>query len=91
MGILIIILFSFSFIFFYGKLKISTTRLESIVFIALLFLFTFISVMTDPFVDNLTKGDPLFKLLINALLALVLTPLDTFLEKIIRRRVIAPN
>lgn len=88
MGILILILSSFSFIFFYGKFKISPSRLESIVFIALLFLFTFISILTDPFVDHITNGDPLYKLIINVILALSLTPLDTFLEKIIRKRVI---
>ncbi len=91
MGILIVILFIFSFIFFYGKFKISPSRLESIVFIALLFLFTFVSVMTDPYVEKVTNSDPLYKLIINALLALALTPLDTFLEKVIRMGVIEPK
>jgi tetratricopeptide (TPR) repeat protein len=85
-AIFVLILFVFAFIIFYGKIRITSTKLESIVFVALLFLFEFIMVFFDPYVNGITKGEPIFNLLINAVIALSLTPLDTFMEKIIRQK-----
>ena len=87
-GISILLLMFFSFIFFIGRFNISTTRIESIVFVALLFLFEFILVFIEPISDRIIGTEPVYKLLVNGLCALALTPLDTYLEKIIRKKVV---
>lgn len=87
-GISIFLMLFFAFIIFVGKYKLSVTKIESVIFVALLFLFQFISILIEPFINNLTNNEPIFNLLFYALIALVLTPIDTYTEKVLRKKVV---
>ncbi|OFY66924.1 MAG: hypothetical protein A3H98_10840 [Bacteroidetes bacterium RIFCSPLOWO2_02_FULL_36_8] len=87
-GILIFLVFIFAGILFSGKLHIPLRVAEGLIFFVFLLLFEFILVWMDPFIESLTGGEPLYKLLINALVASVIFPLHNLLEKLMRRRLI---
>jgi tetratricopeptide (TPR) repeat protein len=87
-GILIFLLMFFAYILFVGKHKLSVTKIESIIFVALLFLFQFIQVLMDPYINNITDGEPIYNVFVYSIIAVILIPLDTFSEKILRKKTI---
>lgn len=86
LAIVIFLLIFFALVFFLGKYKISTTKIETFVFIALVLLFEFIQLLFDPYINKLTNGEPVLNLILNVLIALSLTPIDTYSEKILRKK-----
>jgi len=81
------ILMSFIFIFSFGILKISSKSAEAFVFIALLTLFEFLLVLTDPWVDRITLNVPFYKLMVNTLLAISIFPLHRVFEGLLNKRI----
>jgi hypothetical protein len=51
-------------------------------------LFEFVLLLTDPFVETYTGGDPMVKLLINAAFAGFIFPLHSLLERLLKKRVV---
>jgi tetratricopeptide (TPR) repeat protein len=84
LGLSVIVFMVFALIFATRK-RIGNSNV--ILLLSLLLLFEFLLVLTDPFVDVLTSGDPILKLLANFVLALVILPAHKFLENFIQRRV----
>lgn len=84
--IFLAILLSFSIIFSSGALKISYRVAQFLIFGSLLILFEFLLILSDPVLDNLTGGIPIYKLLANSLLAFSIFPLHAWLEKRLIRR-----
>ncbi len=80
-------LLSFGFILSLGYIKLSPRVAQAFIFVTLLTLFEFILVLTDPIMDRFTNGIPLYKVLINSLLALSIFPIQTFMEKGLKRRI----
>ena len=54
---------------------------EVSLFISFLILFEFITVLIDPFIEKFTGGEPMFKLILNAVLATIIFPIHHYLEK----------
>lgn len=79
--IFLAILVSFAIIFSSGYLKISYRFAQVLIFGSLLILFEFLLILTDPFLDRITNGIPIYKLLANSVLAFSIFPLHAWLEK----------
>ena len=75
----------FLFLFILGKLNVSQRIAEAFVFIALLLLFEFALILFDPINDQYSGGTPILKLLFNIVIAILITPLHSWLERKIKR------
>ena len=69
-----------------GFVKVKPWMAEGITFFAFLLFFEFILVLLDPYMDRFTKGEPAYKLFINASVAAAIFPLNALFEKVIRKR-----
>ncbi|PCJ83462.1 MAG: hypothetical protein COA57_11190 [Flavobacteriales bacterium] len=87
-GIFIFILVLGTGILFLGRLNLSVSMTEGLVFFTFLLFFEFLLVLTDPYVDKWTGGMPLYKLIINAGLAAVIFPLHAFFESLLKRKLL---
>ena len=83
------ILLVFGLVLSLGFIKLSPTIAEGVIFFAFLILFEFLLVLGDPYVDSITDGEPIYKLLLNALLAGLIFPLHAFFEKTLKKRLVA--
>ena len=70
-----------------GFVKVSERVAQGLIFVSLLLVFEFILVFMDPYLDNITRGVPIYKLLVNVLLATFIFPVHGFLEGRFKRRV----
>ncbi|OFY63733.1 MAG: hypothetical protein A3H98_06570 [Bacteroidetes bacterium RIFCSPLOWO2_02_FULL_36_8] len=77
----------FVIVFFVVRFKLPHWTTELVVFIPFLILFEFVLVLLDPYIEQITKGEPLWKLLANASLAAVIFPLHQFFEKMLKKRI----
>ncbi len=87
-GMTIFVLVLFTFMFLSGKLRISDTFLEVMVFVSLLLLFEFIQVLLDPFINRLTGSEPFYLLLVNLVIVAAIIPIDAYLERFLNKRVL---
>lgn len=72
----IITVLIFVVIFYFISRNVSFGAIDTLTFVAFLLLYEFILVVTEPWVDNLTDNIPIYKLLINIGIALILIPLQ---------------
>ncbi|MBN4081640.1 tetratricopeptide repeat protein, partial [bacterium AH-315-C07] len=70
-----------------GRFNLSVRMVEAIVFISFLIFFEFLLVLLDPYLEQLTGGEPLWKLLANAILAAAIFPVHSFFEDKVKKRV----
>lgn len=84
--ILLLVLLSFGLIFLMGYIKLPYRVAQALILVTLLSLFEFILALTDPLLDSITHGVPLYKVLVNLLLALSIFPIQTFMEKRLGKR-----
>ena len=82
------ILLVFGLILSLGFVKMSTTIAEGLIFFAFLLLFEFLLVLADPYTDSWTGGEPMYKLLLNALLAGCIFPAHAFFERTLKKRLV---
>ena len=85
--IFLAILLSFAIIFSFGFLKISPRFGQILIFGSLLIFFEFLLVLTDPYLDRLTNGVPIYKLLANSVLAFSIFTLHAWMEKQLKNKV----
>lgn len=71
-----------------GNINMSVKVVEGLIFFAFLIFFEFLLVLLDPFVDSWSGGAPIYKLLINAVLAGVIFPAHSFFEHTLKHRMI---
>jgi tetratricopeptide (TPR) repeat protein len=71
-----------------GKFNISPKFAEGLIFFAFLIFFEFCLVLLDPIIDDWSSGEPIYKLLFNALLAGAIFPLHAFFEKTLKNKII---
>ncbi|MGB0403220.1 MAG: tetratricopeptide repeat protein [Salibacteraceae bacterium] len=90
-GITFAIFVLFGLLFFLGKFHLPNWLLELSVFLPFLLLFEFLLVLFDPFVESYASGDPMVKLLINAVLAGMIFPLHSFFERFLKKRLFKAN
>jgi len=84
-AVVVLVLFA---VLFSGRKKIPDSFINVLLLIGLLMLFEFLLVLTDSSVENITKGEPILKLLANVALALLILPGHQFLEKYIQRKLL---
>ncbi|MBL4625581.1 MAG: tetratricopeptide repeat protein [Flavobacteriales bacterium] len=89
--IFLVILLVFGLILLLGFIKLSPAVAEGLIFFAFLILFEFLLVLADPYVDRWTGGEPMYKLLLNAMLAGSIFPLHAFFERIFKKRIVKPS
>ena len=85
-GIFVFVLIMFVFILFSGKFRMSSKVAEGLIFFTFLLVFEFCLVLLDPMIDSWSSGEPLYKLLFNAVLAAGIFPLHAFFENTLKKR-----
>jgi tetratricopeptide (TPR) repeat protein len=71
-----------------GKFNISPKFAEGLIFFAFLIFFEFCLVLLDPIIDDWSRGEPVYKLFFNAILAGAIFPLHTFFERLLKQKII---
>lgn len=71
-----------------GMIQVSERQAQGLIFLTFLIFFEFLLVVTDPYVDTFSGGAPIIKLGVNAVLAALIFPVHSYLEKRIRKRVL---
>ncbi len=79
-GIFFVAILLFVSIFIFGRFNIAVSLVEKMLFFTFLLCFEFILLLTDPYVDTITKGEPFLVLLANAFIALLIVPIHQYLE-----------
>ena len=82
------ILVMFVAILMLGFIKVSPNVAEGLIFFAFLILFEFALVFTEPYLEQYTNDEPMYNLLANSVLALVIFPLHAILEKLLKKRIV---
>lgn len=72
----------FGIIFYFVRRNVSFGAIDTLTFVAFLLLYEFILVVSEPWVDDFTDEVPIYKLLINIGIALILIPLQKIEQKI---------
>lgn len=86
--ILVVILAVFGLVLSLGFISILPKLAEGLIFFAFLLLFEFLLVLSDPYVEGLTGGEPMYKLGLNAVLAGLIFPAHSFFERLLKKRLI---
>ena len=86
--ILLGILVLFGLILSLGIIKIPVKIAEGLIFLAFLILFEFLLVFLEPHIDSFTNGVPVYSLLFNAAIALLIFPFHSVMEKYLKRRLV---
>jgi len=86
--ILLGILALFGLILSLGIIKIPVKIAEGLIFLAFLILFEFLLVFLEPHIDSFTNGVPVYSLLFNAAIALLIFPFHSVMEKYLKRRLV---
>jgi tetratricopeptide (TPR) repeat protein len=84
LGILVL----FVAILMLGFIKVSPSIAEGLIFFAFLILFEFVLVFTEPYLEQYTNGEPMYNLLANSVLALLIFPVHAILEKLLKKRIV---
>ena len=78
----------FGVVLMLGFVRVPPKGAEAIIFLSFLILFEFLLVLLDPFVEEYTGGAPIFKLILNAVLAGLIFPLHQFFDSRLRKKLI---
>lgn len=87
-GIFVFVLLLFALVFMSGKFTMSQKVAEGLIFFTFLLFFEFCLVILDPYIEQLSNGEPLFKLALNAALAALIFPAHAFFEQTLKNRLI---
>ncbi len=87
LGIAAFLIFTFVIFFMVTKFKINPMVARGIILFCLLLSFEFVLVVIDRFTDEIVENNPFYKLSANIILALVLLPVNGFVNKIVRNRI----
>jgi tetratricopeptide (TPR) repeat protein len=90
-GILFFTLFLFVLVFIFGRFNVASSFVEKLLFFSFLLFFEFVLLLTDPYVTKFTQNEPLFILLANAMLALLIVPLHQYLENRLKNKWFSRN
>ena len=71
-----------------GFIKVSPNIAEGLIFFAFLILFEFVLVFTEPYMEQYTNDEPMYNLLANSVLAIVIFPLHAILERLLKKRIV---
>ena len=82
------ILLLFGLVLSLGFIKVSTNIAEGLIFFAFLILFEFALVFTEPYIEQYTNDEPMYNLLANSVLALIIFPVHSILERLLKKRIV---
>lgn len=82
------ILALFGIVLSFGFIKVSAGIANGLIFFVFLILFEFILVFTDPYLEQYTQDQPFYNLIANASLAILIFPLHSLLEKLLKNRLV---
>jgi tetratricopeptide (TPR) repeat protein len=82
------ILLLFGIVLSLGFIKVSANVAEGLIFFAFLILFEFVLVFVEPYLENYTNGEPMYNLLANSVIALLIFPLHDKLEDVLKKRIV---
>lgn len=71
-----------------GFVKVSAPMARSITFFTFLLVFEFLLLFTDPWLDKFSGGEPVYKLILNVVLALLIFPINAALENALKKRLV---
>jgi tetratricopeptide (TPR) repeat protein len=80
----------FFIVVFSGRKLFSKRIMSAMILIGLLLLFEFLLVVSDPIVSKISGTEPSLKLIANVVLAILILPIHTYLEKIGRQKLLTP-
>ena len=86
--IFIVILVVFALVLNVGYINVSPLFAEGLIFFAFLIFFEFCLVLLDPYIDEWSNGEPIYKLIFNGILASAIFPLHAFFERRLKNRLI---
>jgi tetratricopeptide (TPR) repeat protein len=84
LGILVL----FVAILMLGFIRVSPSVAEGLIFFAFLILFEFVLVFSEPYLEQYTNGEPMWNLLANSVLALLIFPVHSILERLLKKRIV---
>jgi tetratricopeptide (TPR) repeat protein len=84
LGILVL----FVAILMLGFIKVSPNVAEGLIFFAFLILFEFVLVFSEPYLEQYTNGEPMYNLLANSVLAILIFPVHSILERLLKKRIV---
>jgi tetratricopeptide (TPR) repeat protein len=84
LGILVL----FGIVLSLGFIKVSPNIAEGLIFFAFLIFFEFVLVFTEPYINDYTDGEPIYTLIANAGIALLIFPLHDKLEDLLKKRIV---
>ncbi|OFY67300.1 MAG: hypothetical protein A3H98_02265 [Bacteroidetes bacterium RIFCSPLOWO2_02_FULL_36_8] len=87
-GIMLGLLLLGSVLFLLARFHIPLWLLEGIVFFFFLLTFEFILVLLNPYIEKWSGGAPVWNLLFNSLIAVVIFPLHRYFEGVLKRRIL---
>jgi hypothetical protein len=82
------ILVMFGIVLSLGFIKVSPNIAGGLIFFAFLILFEFVLVFTEPYLEQYTNGEPMYNLLANSVLALLIFPVHSILERLLKKRIV---
>ncbi len=82
------ILLLFGAVLMLGFIKVSPNVAEGLIFFAFLILFEFVLVFVEPYLNEYTGGEPIYTLVANAAIALLIFPLHDVLESRLKRKIV---
>ena len=85
-AILVFLLFGSAFVIIFARIHIPEKWINLYVFTMFILLFEFLFLLTDPYIDNWSGGEPAWKVAANVLLAVMLYPLHNIFERMLRQR-----
>jgi hypothetical protein len=90
-GIVLVLLIVGVLILVLGVVKVKPSIASGITFFAFLLFFEFLLILLDPAIERWSGGEPVYKLLFNAVIAACIFPVHAFFERIIKKRLIRNN
>jgi tetratricopeptide (TPR) repeat protein len=87
-GIMLILIIVSLVVTLLGFIKVKPSVASGISFFAFLLLFEFLMVIFDPTIDRWSNGEPAYKLLFNAIIAVTIFPVHAFFERKLKGRLV---
>lgn len=82
------ILLLFGVLLSFGHIKVNENIAEGLIFFSFLILFEFILVFTEPYIQRFTNSVPIYNLLANSVIALLIFPLHDKLENSLKKKIV---
>ncbi len=87
-GIVIFVMLMLGGFFLMQKVHLPTIWIEGFIFFSALLIFEFLFLFLDPYLDNLSGGMPLYKFVINMLMAVAVFYAHSFFENLMKHRLL---